>query len=272
MGSRVLFRFQLFVFWIYLQFFYFFCWVSHLILYPYLKWYKRIKFPYNFVHLHMFRIVLAVKLKYLAPERREALSKRSCIVLANHRSWADFFICCLTTSPTRCGYISRAAVGLLLPLVFLWEGFVTRNAVIFKRGKRDKDTLGKLFSKVAAFLRRGGLLLAFPEGHRHLGRGTLPLKRGLIKWAFKNQQACAVVLHYGNDLVINERTMSLNRGIEVVCDHRGIFDPADFSSAAEFYDRISHEFEQGYKELEDLCEKKTVSSAQKILTGTDTCA
>ena len=193
--------------------------------------------------------------KYTCPPRRTSL-----------------FICCLTANGGRSGYISRATVGVLLPVVFLWEAFVTRNAVVFNRGKKNKNSKDKLFTKVAAFLRRGGLLLVFPEGHRHLGKGILPLKRGLIKWAYNNQQSCAVVLHHGNDLVINEKTMSLNRGVEVVCDHRGIFDPADFSSPAEFYDRINHEFEQGYKELEDFCEKKTVNSAQKVCAGIDTCA
>ena len=94
-------------------------------------------------------------------------------------------------------------------------------------------------------------MLVFPEGHRHTSKGTLPLKRGIIKWAYNNQQPCAVVLHYGADSVISERSMKIRRGVEVVCDHRGIFYPKEFSSSLDFHNRIAEEFEVGYKELEE---------------------
>jgi 1-acyl-sn-glycerol-3-phosphate acyltransferase len=251
MFARFFFISKLSVFWLFLQFFYTFSWLLHVLLYPYLKWVKRIKFPYTYLHLNMFSQVFGVKLTFLHPKQRELLSTRDCLVLSNHRSWADFFICCLSVNGGRSGYISRAAVGFLLPVVFLWEAFVTRNAVVFNRGADRKKMKKRLHQKMGRFLQRGGLLLVFPEGHRHLGRGTLPLKRGVIKWAYANQQPCAVVLHHGADLVINERLMKVKRGVEVICDHRGIFYPKDFHSSMDFYNRISEEFEVGYKKLEE---------------------
>ena len=56
------------------------------------------------------------------------------------------------------------------------------------------------------FLQRGGLLLVFPEGAPVFGRGHFAIKkRGIIKWAYHNKQPCAVVLHYSNEQVINEK-------------------------------------------------------------------
>jgi 1-acyl-sn-glycerol-3-phosphate acyltransferase len=240
---------KLSLFWVFLQFMYLFCWLLHLILYPYLKWVKRIQFPFTYLHLLLIRQLFGVRFRFLNKKQQSELFNHTCILLSNHRSWADFFICCLTTNSGRSGYISRASVGFLLPIVFLWEAFVQRNAIVFNRGKKTGKVKSRLFTKVAAFLRRGGLLLVFPEGHRYLGEGTLPLKRGIIKWAYSNQQPCAVVLHYGNEHVLNEKKMSLNRGVEVVCDHRGVFDPVDFATEGEFFNRISQEFSLGYKEM-----------------------
>ncbi len=251
MGSKFFIIVKMSIFWLFLQFFYILCLLLSLIIYPYLKWGKKKKFPYTYLHLNMLCRLFAVKFNFLNPEQRDILSTRNCIVLSNHRSWADFFICHLTTNGGRSGYISRAAVGFLLPVVFCWEAFVTRNAVIFNRGKNTKKLQKKLYVKIADFLQRGGLLLVFPEGHRYLGKGTLPLKRGVIKWAYLNQQPCAVVLHYGADAVLNERTMKINRGCEVVCDHRGIFYPQDHPSFDDYYNRISEEFAVGYKQLEE---------------------
>ena len=49
--------------------------------------------------------------------------------------------------------------------------------------------------------------------------------------------------------------MTLNRGVEVVCDHRGLFDPVDFATEGEFFNRISQEFSLGYKQMREEIEK-----------------
>ncbi len=246
---------KLCLFWLFLQSFYLCCWLLHFILYPYLKWVKRIQFPYTYLHLVALCQFFGVTFRYLHPERRRDLSGRSCLVLSNHRSWADFFVCRLTTNPGESGYISRASVGFLLPIVFFWESFVQRNAIVFNRGKRTEKVRARLFAKMGNFLQRGGSLLVFPEGHRYLGEGTLPLKRGIIKWAYHYQQPCAVVLHYGNEHVINEKKMGLNRGVNVFCDHRGVFDPVDYCTEVEFFNRISQEFSLGYSQMREEIKK-----------------
>ena len=51
------------------------------------------------------------------------------------------------------------------------------------------------------------------------------------------------------------KKMSLNRGISVFCDHRGVFYPADYCSESDFFDRISQEFSLGYTQMREEIEK-----------------
>ena len=134
-----------------------------------------------------------------------------------------------------------------------------KNAVVFNRGKKAEKVKLRLYAKMAGFLRRGGFLLVFPEGHRYLGKGTLPLKRGVIRWAYREGHPCAIVLCKGSENVINEKSMKIRRNVEVVCEHKAIYDPRDFSDEHEFFARISEDFRVGYERLEGvlLTEKRS---------------
>jgi 1-acyl-sn-glycerol-3-phosphate acyltransferase len=194
--------------------------------------------------------IFKCKVCYLNPSNRDKVRQlKKAFVFSNHRSWADFFICLDTATTGNTGFLSRAAVGFLLPIPFLFGVFIERCAIVFKRGSKRSNAKMKLFSAIRRFLERGGALLVFPEGHRYQGDGVLTLKWGIICWAYENQYPCAVVLQHGADLIVNERLMKLNRGKRILCDHRGVFYPDDFANKQAFYDRISEEFSLGYKQL-----------------------
>jgi 1-acyl-sn-glycerol-3-phosphate acyltransferase len=237
--------------WIVIQLLYLFAWLLHVLLYPYLRWVKKHKFPFTYLGLIFIQAVLNVRIRYLnVTNQKKIQSLKRCVILSNHRSWADFLICNLVVSPGSSGFVSRAAVSFLLPVAFFWQVMIEKNAVVFNRGKKIEKTKQRLYKKMADFLQRGGFLLVFPEGHRYLGKGTLPLKRGIIRWAFKEGYPCAIVLCKGSENVIHERTMSIRRGVSVVCEHKAIYNPADFGNEREFFSRISEDFRLGYEELE----------------------
>ncbi len=197
------------------------------------------------------RLLLNSRIEYLNPGMREQVrALDSALLLYNHRSIADFTICIEATAPGRIAYVSRMLVWALFPVGLLLIGLLERNAILFYRGAKDRQKLKrKLFARMRRRLERGLFVIVFPEGHRHSGPETLPLKRGAIDWSYAQNIPCAVVLNDGNEHIVNEKKMTFSRGVTVRCLHQGIYYPQDYSTADEFFAIIAAAFEQGYAAL-----------------------
>lgn len=202
-------------------------------------------------HKGFLRWVFNCQIHYEDPAMRETIrALPRCIMLYNHRSFADFSISLLSTAPEKCAVVSRWAVAWLFPLAFFYSLFIEKGIVLFHRGAKDRESMRRqLFSRMRRVLERGRFLVVFPEGHRYQGDGTLPLKRGAINWAYAQNYPCAVILQKGNEQVFNEKTLQAKRGMTVRCLHQGIYLPADFATADAFYDAIATGFSSGYASL-----------------------
>jgi 1-acyl-sn-glycerol-3-phosphate acyltransferase len=177
------------------------------------------------------------------------------ILLYNHRTTADFFLALMATSPGRSCYISRWAVFFLSP-IGCSVAAISRGLIFFKRSnKNPQQTRRNLFSKIQKRLNQGISLILFPEGTRHQGEQTLPLKKGALKWAYKNNIKCAIVLQYGNENVLSTKTLKIKRHVTIHTLHEGLYDPDDFPNAQEFIKTIEPHFQSGYEKLKQLAKK-----------------
>jgi len=210
------------------------------------------KTPFSHAFVEGFcRLLFDARVEYLNPAMREQVRQQEhCILLYNHRSIADFTVCTFTTAPDRLSYVSRLGVFWLFPLGLSTISLIERNAILFYRGRKDRQKLKrKLFARMGKLIRRGLFVIVFPEGHRNTKKSTLPLKRGAIDWAYDQGIACAIVLHDGNEDMISEKEFSFQRGVNVRCLHKGIYHPRDYSTRDDFFDTIKREFAAGYAEL-----------------------
>ncbi|EFJ51113.1 hypothetical protein VOLCADRAFT_120491 [Volvox carteri f. nagariensis] len=132
-----------------------------------------------------------------------------CLYLCNHRSWADFFIDTYLTEG-RAALMSRWMVFFAFP-VFCTSVLILRGIVLFKRGHiADKETaslqpIEEAFNVwLDATLRKSTVpgLLVYPEGHRSLKPRSLPLKRGMLHFAFSRHLAVQLIITRGKEEVI----------------------------------------------------------------------
>jgi 1-acyl-sn-glycerol-3-phosphate acyltransferase len=199
------------------------------------------------VNSHLF----ATKITELDQQAKERIEALDCgLILVNHQSFADYSVCTACTDSNRVGYVGRAGIYWLMPTMAFATQYIMKRGVLFRRNSKDRHKMRQqIYNGLAKAMQRKQLVVVFPEGHRHLGKGTLPLKSGIINWAYEKQVACAIVLYYGNDKLINEKDLIINRGQKITCWHREIYHPRDYSTAEEFFATISRDFAAGYAEL-----------------------
>ncbi len=107
----------------------------------------------------------------------ENIPKGNYIVLANHLSWIDPFLLCITL-PAEPRLYFIAAEQAINHRWKEWAIKLLDSAIPFERGAR---WIGKdVFAKPLNVLRNGAVLAFFPEGDSGLREGELmPLKRGI---------------------------------------------------------------------------------------------
>ena len=217
-----------------------------------LFFYRGEKTPYSHAFIDGFlKLLFAARVIYVDPIMREKVRQLDrCVLLYNHRSVADFTACMYTTAPDRVSYIGRLTAFIVFPVAFCFFYLVENNFVLFNRGAKDRKKLKKrLFSGMLELVQRGLFVVVFPEGHRNTEKTTLPLKRGAINWAYEQGLPCAIVLHDGNEDMINEKALTFHRGVQIRCLHKGIYLPKDYSNRRAFFDTIASDFAQGYQDL-----------------------
>ncbi|EFJ41206.1 hypothetical protein VOLCADRAFT_98874 [Volvox carteri f. nagariensis] len=151
--------------------------------------------------------------------------------------------------------------------VFCTSVLILRGIVLFKRGHiADKELLKSdavvvmvvmvVATVVQAFnvwldatLRKSTVpgLLVYPEGHRSLKPRSLPLKRGMLHFAFSRHLAVQLVITRGKEEVMSEKTCSARWGRTLVTNYSkvcaggrwgGVIKPTDFDSFDAFFNEI----------------------------------
>lgn len=204
-------------------------------------------------HQGFMKYIFKSKFYYCDNTMRDHIrQQQKCVIFSNHRSWVDFTACLLSTAPERVGFVSRMSAAYLFPLAFLICKLLEKSLVVFNRDSKKRISLRrKLFASMKKVVEKEIFLTVFPEGHRYTGDGTLELKHGVIHFAYRNQYPCAVVLHYGNEKIYNEKEHHINTKQTVYVLHEGLYEPKDFNTENDFYNAINQAFIDGWQRLKN---------------------
>ena len=134
--------------------------------------------------------------------------------IANHRSWADFFIdVCVTEG--RAALLSRWAVFPVFP-VFLMSGLILKGVVFFKRNRiQDKDVFNNFLDSCIHSSPISGLMI-YPEGHRSTLPTSLPLRRGMLKYAHSRRMPIQIAITKNKERVLSEKNLSAGFGVHLI--------------------------------------------------------
>mmetsp|Transcript_5135 Transcript_5135/g.9340 ORF Transcript_5135/g.9340 Transcript_5135/m.9340 type:complete len:336 (-) Transcript_5135:291-1298(-) len=191
--------------------------------------------------------VTRTQIKLAGPTRAAEPGKQPIMYLANHRSWADFFVD-LYLLGGRGVIMSRMAVFFAFPL-FMAPVIVLKAILLFRRDiVRDKEKFNAwLDGKMKKSLLNG--MLVYPEGHRNIKPEALPLKRGMLHYAYTRKMAVQVVITAGKERVLSEKEMSLGLQQTLVTGFSDVIDPTTFNEAKEFVAAVSQTFESEWKRV-----------------------
>jgi len=169
------------------------------------------------------------------------------LYLANHRSWADFFLDAYLTAG-RAQMLSRMAVLYAFPW-FMLPITTMRGCVVFKRGAiADKDAFNRwLDAKIAASPAPG--LVVYPEGHRSSLATSLPLKRGMLHYAYGRGVPVQVVMSAGKERVISEKRRRAAWGGVVATAYAPPVFPAQHPDFASFMAAVQASWDAAWGEV-----------------------
>jgi 1-acyl-sn-glycerol-3-phosphate acyltransferase len=189
-----------------------------------------------------------VKLKKVGPTELYR-SEDPVIYLHNHRSWADFFLDLYVTEG-KAGFLSRWAVFPVFP-VFLASALLLKSVKFFKRGRMsDIEAFNKWLDNDIAMSAVKGLIV-YPEGHRSLKKESLPLKRGMLKYAYSRNFPCQVVMTKGKELVMSEKRFSVGFNPELALGFSELINTKDFEDFDSFFAKVGEVWEKTWRDVHE---------------------
>ena len=150
------------------------------------------------------------------PESVPVVKGRGVMLLGNHRNFCDFLIHDIITEHTA-NFLSRALVGVVFPFMAIISIYYD-GCWFFVRGntKRSFDDFFQWIDSKFEMHKTGRTnLVVYPEGHRNLKKEPLPLRSGMIKYAFSRKMPIQMYMCSGYDEVINEKKFSGSLGSAV---------------------------------------------------------
>ncbi|KAK9832508.1 hypothetical protein WJX81_003456 [Elliptochloris bilobata] len=181
------------------------------------------------------------------------------LFLSNHRSWADFYLDVVATDGNA-QMLARMAVAYVFPM-FMLAVCIIRSVILFKRGKKvDHEEFNRMLEyKMAASPVDG--LIVYPEGHRSIRCGSLPLKRGMLVFAFSRKMPVQIVMSANKEAVISEKEMRCGFGQRVLVGYSEVIRSTDFKKVAAFTEAVQAEWDRQWHRVytadwstaEELC-------------------
>lgn len=174
---------------------------------------------------------LNVKKKELPGSKKLYKGNRRCMYLLNHTTMADLFLTDIILA-ARTSYLARYGVIIFCPLPMMVTLFM--NSIwFFKRGGRGDDLepffqfLDRNFS---FFMTARHHLCCFPEGHRSVKPYMLPLKTGMIRYAYEREILLQPIVAFGMESAMSEYTLRLDwsKGALVEYYTSDVIDPKDY--------------------------------------------
>lgn len=185
------------------------------------------------------------KVLQVNPSRR--LYTGRCIYLCNHRSWADFMVDQYVTEG-RTLFMSRWAVAYVFPL-FMIPMWLVRAVLLFKRGSiADKVSFNAWIDREWRKSTQTALGV-YPEGHRSTTGKSLPLKRGMLHYAYDRQIPVQIVIGANKESILSEKKMVVGFGRTVRVGYSDVIFPESFSDFESFMGKVQSTWDGEWKEV-----------------------
>lgn len=107
-------------------------------------------------------------------------------------------------------------------------------------------------------------VIVYPEGHRYTGKGSLPLKTGVLEVAYNLKVPCQCVLTMNKESILNEKELSFNYGVPIYTAVSEVFDPSECKSKEEWFEFVRAKWDQT---LQSLMECKDFKECGMPLPG-----
>ena len=166
------------------------------------------------------------------------------VYLCNHRSWADFFIDQVVTGGS--SYLARLMVWIGTPVSSLYA-WLSHSTWFFNRKRGiDRAAFAKFMDTEWARRPTFGMI-AYPEGTRNQDKDPLPLKTGVLQFAFEYKRPVQCVITAGKESVCNEKKLTARLGQTVVTECSAVIDPTTFDTQDKFVAEVRKAFAETWK-------------------------
>lgn len=190
----------------------------------------------------------AVTLQRLMAVRMKALPGHAlytagpALYMANHRSWADFYLDPVATGG-RAQMLSRMAVAAAFPLM-MPAVVAIRAVILFNRGRGAAADHAGFNAFVRGKMEASPMpgLIVYPEGHRSTRPDPLPFKHGMLRFAHAEGVPVQAVVSAGKEGVMAEKLGSARWGRTVVVAYGPPIQPRDFSDFKAFLTAFTASF------------------------------
>lgn len=160
----------------------------------------------------------------------------------NHRSWADFMVDQYVTEG-RSLFLSRWAVMFVFPL-FMFAIRAVRAVILFKRGKiPDKEKFNRRIDRELAASPQTALAV-YPEGHRSTHEESLPLKRGMLHYAYSRNLPTQIVIGANKEAILSEKHQTARFNQTVAVGYSEVLVPEKFADFEEFMSKVQENWDE----------------------------
>ena len=206
----------------------------------------------------MTRTVMNVRLK-LAPGSRELCRERKVVYLCTHRAWSDFFVDAYSTEG-RAFIMSRMLVAYAFPLFMAPAMFVGSVFGFNRDGMRDKDKLNRdLDAHFDAFHESYGGVVIYPEGTRNIREYSLPLKRGMLRYAHTRRMSVQVICTAGKERVFSSHLVRAERDCVLPIYFSDTIHAEDYPDFEDFYNEVRARWDDAWEGANGVRERDVES-------------
>lgn len=170
----------------------------------------------------------------------------TCRHQCNHREWADFFVDLYVTEG-RSGFLSRLMVLIVFP-VFGIYGVLSKTAVFFRRNSKGRD-FSKFNQMITQQIQRGPCsgIVVYPEGTRNIKPEALPLKRGMVRYAYTEKFPIQVVITTNKEHILSQKMKKASFGTRCLVGYSDIVDPSEYSNFEAFFEKVKSTWDSEWK-------------------------
>ena len=151
------------------------------------------------------------------------------VYLFNHRSWADMFIDYVICGG--CAFVSNPNVWLLV--IFLLPPLYIYDVVIALFGVKGRPGASQRLHKILTTYRAKHPhtnIGVYPEGSRHQGTDSLPLKMSIVDWCFYQKEDTQIIITSHKEDVINEFQRTSFAGANLFISRSRVLEPGSFAN------------------------------------------